>query len=645
MQTHVHFPVSTLALQRGGLVKAVRNRASALAEEGSFAGIHIDVLGFQPRLSSTVKMMKDSGHLHPAVQVNSVLYSLDPSPETERRKPSFPFRDRGLTGIKDGGNPRSVRYFRDGLLEMLVRTDSTGTPVLIDYFNSERHHVRRDELDDAGRLVRVVHFPISTEEAKVQRYIGRDGQCFLTVWQSAGKNDWQQGFLFGPKPRSFPEMGILYTHALEQLLAQHESVAITSEFRENLDILRDQNLDEVVASIRHPHLRKVVTAHSNHLEPPYTAGSGVSGNWRRLADRLDEFDALVLLTNAQREDMAADFGHEQLLEVIPQVAPPCKEATVPTDPNRLVLVARTHPKKRVDEAIRVFRKVLDGNPDAILEVYGFGYKDKEERKIHQLIAELSLEDSVRFMPFTSNPDDIYATASATLLTSASEGFPLILLESMSYGVPVVAYDSNYGPREVIVDGENGYLADFADSDALAKKILLLMQDPGLRTRMGAAAKETLSRFDTKRFVENWKRVLAAPPRPERVTRVATDAVVEHAEWRGKTLLVRAPHGTAPGTELIFRRRHTDDVTVVPASNGKWLVELPESEPGDIFDAFIRLAGHSEKRMAFDIVDVIQRPPMQIYATAHGSFSVRHINNGLVAKGRRWLKRRIRPQAQ
>jgi hypothetical protein len=50
-------------------------------------------------------------------------------------------------------------------------------------------------------------------------------------------------------------------------------------------------------------------------------------------------------------------------------------------------------------------------------------------------------------------------------------------------------------------------------------------------------------------------------------------------------------------------------------------------------------------MAFDLIDVAQKPPLQIYATAHGSFSLRHLNNGLLAKGRRWLKRRIRPQAQ
>jgi poly(glycerol-phosphate) alpha-glucosyltransferase len=643
MQTHVHFPVSTLALQRGGLVKAVRNRANSLAEDGTFAGVHIDVLGFQPRLKSDVAKMKADGHLHADVNVCNVLYSLDPSSQEDFRQPVRRPSGDNLIAIHQGANGRATKYFRDGILELYVRSGPTGTIQYIDYFDEQRQCVKREDMDEVGRVVRVTHFSMSPGVPTVQRYIGRNGRCFLTIWQAPGSNEWSESFLFGTRARHFPDMGQLYVHAFERLLAPQPSAAITSEFRENLPILPRMNLDEVVSAIRHPDLRKIATAHSNHLERPYVAGSGVSRSWHKLLGCMDGFDSLVFLTEAQRYDFDKDYGYGKLLRVIPQVAPAAKKVDK-TDPNRLVLVARTTPKKRMDEALRVFRKVLDGNPDATLDVFGFSNNDREETKVQRLRKELGLESQVRFMPFTSNADEIYATASATLLTSASEGFPLILLESMSYGVPVAAYDSNYGPREVIVDGENGYLADFADSVALAKKILLLMQDSDLRTRMGASAMETLGRFDTGRFVENWKRVLAAPPRPDRVTRATSRAAVEHVEWNGKKLSVRTPHGTAPGTELLFRRRHTDDVTVVPASDGKWLVELPESEPGDIFDAFIR-TDHSEKRMAFDIVDVVQRAPMQIYATSHGSFSVRHIDNSVVAKGRRWLKRRIRPLAQ
>ena len=171
------------------------------------------------------------------------------------------------------------------------------------------------------------------------------------------------------------------------------------------------------------------------------------------------------------------------------------------------MVARLHPKKRVDEAIQVFALVRAGNPQARLELFGFGYGDEEEGAIRALIDELGLGAAVDFPPFTNNPADIYATACATLLTSASEGFPLILLESMSFGVPVAAYDANYGPRDVIRHGVNGFLAPFGDRQALADGILALMRDPELRSRMARASRETLKRFDETGYVAGWTKAL------------------------------------------------------------------------------------------------------------------------------------------
>ena len=115
--------------------------------------------GFQPRLEADVARLKAEEHLHPDVQVSSVLFSLDPSPSVERRRASVPHLDKQLVKIQDGADARSNRYFRDGLLELFVRADPNGTPRYIDYFNSERHRVRREEMDQSGRTVRVVHYP------------------------------------------------------------------------------------------------------------------------------------------------------------------------------------------------------------------------------------------------------------------------------------------------------------------------------------------------------------------------------------------------------------------------------------------------------------------------------------------------------
>lgn len=515
MSPIVHFPVNTLALKRGGLVKAVRTRANTLAKNGAAEQIWIEVLGLQYRLASEVAELKADGHLHPDVKVRSVLYALDPSPEPDNREPVQPPPEDDYDVVPLGNSGFAFGYFRDGVQEYYVRFQPDGVLAAVEHLAPNRARLTREDMDEGGRLVLVQHFLEASKTPTARLLIGRNGRCFLTITQQPGSPKWGRSYLFDGVAHddadalSFADPAELYRHAFEQLLADEEAPVLTSEFRENLNNLPGRTLDDAVVGVRHPRLRRIAAVHSNHLEPPYVAGSGVSRNWRRLLEHLDQWDGLVLHTDAQREDIAAEFGHADRLHTIGQLAPPeqPEPANPATDPNRLVMVARLHPKKRVDEAIQVFALVRAGNPQARLELFGFGYGDEEEVTIRALIDELGLGAAVDFPPFTNNPADIYATACATLLTSASEGFPLILLESMSFGVPVAAYDANYGPRDVIRHGVNGYLAPFGDRQALADGVLALMRDPELRSRMAQASRETLKRFDETGYVAGWTKAL------------------------------------------------------------------------------------------------------------------------------------------
>ncbi|MCG2624658.1 glycosyltransferase [Arthrobacter sp. I2-34] len=624
MRRTAHFTVNTLALRRGGLVKAVRTRANALAAAGALEEVWLEVLGFQARLDTDVVALRRGGHLHPKVKVRSVLYSLDGSPRTERRKPVRAPADPDLVAVAVDASGRSIRYYRDGLPEMDIRFGGTGLAAAIDRFDAAGLRTRREEMDGDGRLVRILHYSPGAGTPSIQRYIGRDGHCFLMVRQKPGSEVWADSCLFGASPRSFADMGDLYQYALEHLLAVEDAPAICSEFRDSLDNIPGRNLDDIVGSLRHPNLLRIAVAHSNHLEAPYVAGSGVSPNWKRLILQLDAWDSLVVWTEAQRRDFSEDFGHGELLEVVRPAAPEPRPTASRTDPNRLVLVARTHPKKRVDEAIRVLHKVLDGNPAAVLEVYGLGSKSDEEAKIHALIAELGVGDSVRFMPFAEDPATIYPGACATVFTSASEGFGLVLLESMACGVPVMAYDSNYGPREVIADGVNGYLAPFGDHDALAARILQLMGDPGLRERLAEGSRATLAGFNEARFVARWTEVLSRPGRPGRAAVRGTDPFGGSAHWAGDTLILPAADQVPEGTELLVRKRSEQDGLRIPMTGRTWHVLFARSGPQDIFDFFIAEPGHGkEQRLAFGQLDVVQRPPLRIYATENGNLSVKH----------------------
>lgn len=498
----VHLVVSRMARKGGGLHQAVRNRAGLLAESGVADQVWIDVLGFEPRLIFRVNQEKKAGRLHPEVGVRNVLTSLYEGPGKDQR---VPFEvPEGLVEVTVG--ERLTHCLRDGVPELVIQRDRVGVPEWIEHLDPDGTMFRRDDLNRAGRVDRTTEYGADGLPT-LQRFLGRDGKPYLEVWMEPGTDGWGRSVVYGRERRTFADSGELYRHALERLIADEPAPVLSSELRESQRHYPHTNADDIVRSVRHPGVRRIAVAHSSHLEPPYLRGADVSPNWQRLLATLDAWDALVVWTEAQREELLERTGRPDTIVAIPPVAPELAKATRAVDPNRLVLVARTHPKKRVDEAMRVFHAVSQRNPDAFLDVFGFGYGDEEEAKVEALIDELGIRSRVHFRGFTKDPGEIYDGAVVTLLTSQSEGLGMAPLESMAHGVPVVAYDANYGPRDIIVEGENGYLVPFGAHDAAAERVLAVMADPSLRARLGEGARRSLGRFDRASHLRRWSEVL------------------------------------------------------------------------------------------------------------------------------------------
>lgn len=90
-----------------------------------------------------------------------------------------------------------------------------------------------------------------------------------------------------------------------------------------------------------------------------------------------------------------------------------------------------------------------------------------------------------------------------VLSSDREGFPMVLCEAMSAGLPVVARDCDAGPREIIRDGVDGLLAPKGATAELAAAMRRLMADNGLRSRLGREARSVTTRFSADRFFRTW----------------------------------------------------------------------------------------------------------------------------------------------
>ena len=121
-------------------------------------------------------------------------------------------------------------------------------------------------------------------------------------------------------------------------------------------------------------------------------------------------------------------------------------------------VGRLAYQKNFGDAINGFAKLIKDNQVGLyknikLKVVGSG---DLLNKLEAIAKQENIYSRVEFLPY-QDPEPLFKNALATILTSHYEGFPNVMLESLAYGTPVVAYDFDYGPRETIINGVNGFV--------------------------------------------------------------------------------------------------------------------------------------------------------------------------------------------
>jgi len=172
---------------------------------------------------------------------------------------------------------------------------------------------------------------------------------------------------------------------------------------------------------------------------------------------------------------------------------------------RLVSVGRYASQKGYDYLIDIWSKVEKDYPDWILSIYGSGRK---ERKIRALIEKLNIKNRVELNPPSQDIETVFSNSSIYAMTSRYEGFGLVLTEAMSCGLPLISYDCKCGPREIITDGEDGFLIEFKNSKQFISKLKLLLDDPTLREQMGTKANENSGRLKLENIMPQWEALFA-----------------------------------------------------------------------------------------------------------------------------------------
>lgn len=284
----------------------------------------------------------------------------------------------------------------------------------------------------------------------------------------------------------------LHKRKLEELFANLKPDIVVSTFFQEASIL--------------PELRdgskKVLELHSTKctrvlMHPPKKRLLRFLGSLRlwqeeRIARYYDQF---VCLTEEERPL----WSRLPNVAVIPNARSfPPKEVTGPR--TKVVLaIGRFEYQKNFEELIQIWSRIAIKYPDWMLHIHGDGHL---HTRCAELIKQLGLVN-LRLLPATPHIQEEYLRSSIYVMTSHYEGQGIVLLEAQAAGLPIVSYACPSGPRDIVHDGEDGFLIELYNQQAFAEALERLMGDEPLRLQMGERAQRSSERFSVEQVMAKW----------------------------------------------------------------------------------------------------------------------------------------------
>lgn len=175
---------------------------------------------------------------------------------------------------------------------------------------------------------------------------------------------------------------------------------------------------------------------------------------------------------------------------------------------RLLWAGRLDTEKGVDLLCNIAACVMPNRPDWVWDVYGASVLS-DDFDLESTLRKNGLADKVRLCGVNDNLWSVIHDYAVVTLTSYREGLPLILLEGLGAGLPLISFDVDTGPAEIIESGRNGYLVPCYDVQAYADMLDKLMSDVDLRSGMAAESKKLSQRFDERQILEKWLKLFSS----------------------------------------------------------------------------------------------------------------------------------------
>lgn len=221
---------------------------------------------------------------------------------------------------------------------------------------------------------------------------------------------------------------------------------------------------------------------------------------------------VIVMTNKAKdiynEDLINKYDIKSGLEIkcIPNIIDENNDKVYSALNNKqIIAVGRLEDIKRYDVLLDIFKKFNLKHNDYTLKIIGEGSK---KESLEKQILELDLEGKV-FLTGKLTFDEInkeLIKSDVFCLTSSSESFSLVLCEALNFGVPVISFDIDVGPREIITNNVDGILVEDNNIDEYILKLCELIEDNEKLITMGNSAKENVKRYYSENIIKLWSNI-------------------------------------------------------------------------------------------------------------------------------------------
>lgn len=266
--------------------------------------------------------------------------------------------------------------------------------------------------------------------------------------------------------------------------AQDDCIVVGTRISLNLALAHLRTDRQVAIAQEHNHLAKAAAVRASYTE-----------HYPRL-------DAVVVLTEGDAASYRTLLGNSCRVDVVPNALPqgtPLRRSalrgTVAVSAGSLIR------RKGFDLLVDAWRPVAAAHPDWRLRIFGAG---AEAASLAAQIESAGLTGTVTLEGFDPDLRQRLDEASLFVLPSRREGMPMVLLEAMAAGLPVVAFDCPTGPAEVLEGGRSGRLVPVGDTTGLSEAVLRVVSDEAERRRLADAGSARVRDFDPRRTAARWE---------------------------------------------------------------------------------------------------------------------------------------------